>query len=347
MTHVNISHARLIGGIVALAELKLITSRCTLTGGAEWLDIFVLCPGIHLQQQAAVLANSGELPPTAAMTTGYVFRTENQAMVGYMQQAGRPGCLSTVKISPAKSEGQNTFSAMWTTGILSGLCYFIAVLVTVGTIVVMGAVFREWWTVAMLLLLVLARALNTFVFRQRSTLGWKGQPEPGVQGDLLVLLSQDRWVRLQGLVDDIKTVTSGQWLHDLTLLQSFVSTVATLLVFITAALSPSASVFGNIVTIGLLIVESGLLGLSNHFADGMVLYGRAIKAQGEPKPYPRRLALAEDLISQVGRDDWAVGLGMIKASDAKGVTTKDEGSTTKGEKTVPKEEEKKGVEVLL
>lgn len=342
MVHVDISHGSfsgLIGGIIALADFKIITSRCGLTGGATWLDMLVLCPGIHLQQQAADLANGGELPPTAAMTTGYVFRTENQATVGYLQRAGRPGCLSTVYVSEAKGGGQNPFSAMQTTGVLSNLCYLFAVVITVGTIVVMGAVFREWWTVGMLLLLVLARALNTFIFRQRSALGWKGQAEPGVHGDLLILLSQDRWIRMQGLVDDIKAVTSGQWLHDLTPPQSLISAIATLLVFITAALSPCASVFGNVVTIGLLIVESALLGLSNYLADGMLMYGKVMKVQGQPKQYARRLALAEDLISQMGRDDWAVGLGMIKASDAKG--------NTKDGKAAPTEEQKKGVEVLL
>ena len=347
MVHVNISQGsfnQLIGGLLALAEFKLITSRASLTGGASWLDMLVLCPGIHLQQQAADLANGGELPATAAMTTGYVFRTENQAIVGYLQRAGRPGCLSTIMVSEAKHGGQNPFAVMQTTGVLSGLCYFLAMLLTVGTIVVMGAVFREWWTLGMLLLLVLARALNTFIFRQRSTLGWKGQPEPGVQGDLLILLSQDRWIRMQGLVDDIKAVTSGQWLYDLTPLQSVISAVATLLVFMTAAVSPFASVFGNIIVIGLLLVESVLLGLSNYLADGMLMYGKVLKVQGEPKQYARRLALADDLISQTGRDDWAVGLGMIKPENAKGVTKKDGKSPEKDE---PTELEKKGKKVFL
>ncbi|KAF9525596.1 hypothetical protein CPB83DRAFT_859270 [Crepidotus variabilis] len=47
---------------------------------------------------------------------------------------------------------------------------------------------------------------------------WKRAREPGVKSDLLVLLSQDQWVRMKGIVDDLKAATSGQWLHDQTAL---------------------------------------------------------------------------------------------------------------------------------
>ncbi|KAF8418159.1 hypothetical protein EV426DRAFT_638573 [Tirmania nivea] len=307
------------GGIVALADLTTIATRCALTGGATWLDIFVLCPGIHLQQRAAELANQGELPPTAAMTSGYVFRTENQAMVGYLQRTGQAGHLSDAHVTLAKHEGrQNPFSAMSTIGVLSSLLYLAAVALTITTIVVMAVLFREWWTVGILLILCLARAMNTFVIRQRTVADWRGAPEEGY-GDLIILLSQDRWVRLRGLVDDLKAVTSGQWMRDMTPIQSFISAAATLLVYGTAALSSNASVFGNVVLMVLLFTETALLAFSNQLADGLLLHDRVVRIEGEPKKYSRRLEMAKELINETGRDDWAVGLGMILPSEAKGV----------------------------
>lgn len=345
MVSVNIGSFRVeAGGIVAIADLPTIASRSALTGGATWLDIFVLCPGIHLQQRAAELANQGELPPTAAMTTGYVFRTENQAMVGYLQRTGKAGHLSDAHVVMARHEGrQNPFSAMATTGVLSTLLYLAAVVLTVSTIVVMGAVFREWWTVGILLVLVLARAMNTWVIRQRMEADWKGAKEPGKYGDLIILLSQDRWVRLRGLVDDLKAVTSGQWLRDMTPLQSFTAAAATLLVYATAALSSNGTVFGNVVLMGLLFTETALLALSNELADGLLLHDRVVKIEGTPKKYQRRLDMTQELIREIGRDDWAVGLGMILPSQAKGVVDKERSVVL----VPPSEKELAGVQVLL
>ena len=69
----------------------------------------------------------------------------------------------------------------------------------------------------------------------------EGAPDPGVEGDLLVLLSQDHWVRMKGFVDDLKTVTSGQWLRDQTTIERFATAYATLLVYSAAALASNAS----------------------------------------------------------------------------------------------------------
>ncbi|KAL1961702.1 hypothetical protein VTN77DRAFT_1306 [Rasamsonia byssochlamydoides] len=94
-------------------------------------------------------------------------------------------------------------------------------------------VLGDWWGVFSLLVLMAARLCNVVVIRQRCRdVGWKGASEPGVRGDLLVLLSQDRWVRLQGAVDDLKAVTSGQWMRDRTFVEDILSALATLLVYL-------------------------------------------------------------------------------------------------------------------
>ena len=168
--------------------------------------------------------------------------------------------------------------------------------------------------------------MNTYVIRQRMVADWKGASEPGIYGDLIILLSQDRWVRLRGLVDDLKAVTSGQWLQDMTPAQSFIAAAATLLVYGTAALSSNASVFGNVVLMGLLFTETALLALSNQLADGLLLHDRVVRIEGEPRKYIRRLEMTKELIAETRRDDWAVGLGMILPSEAKGVVSKETGA---------------------
>ena len=84
-------------GLVALADLATISERTALTGSASFLDVFVLAPGIH-RQQAASQVNGGELPITGAMTSGYVFRVENQGTVSFLQKIGETGCLVTVRV---------------------------------------------------------------------------------------------------------------------------------------------------------------------------------------------------------------------------------------------------------
>lgn len=84
-------------GVIALADLTTIAERTALTGSASLLDILLLTPGIHLQQKASEI-NGGELPSTGAMTSGFVFRVENQATVAYLQKIGRTGSLVTVQV---------------------------------------------------------------------------------------------------------------------------------------------------------------------------------------------------------------------------------------------------------
>jgi len=298
------------GGLVALAELTTIAERTARIGSASWLDIFVVAPGIHLHQKSPELANGGgELPPTAALTSGYVFRVENQAMVGWLQSVGKTGNLVNVRVEKAKVTSNGFF--MSNGGPLSAIVYLFAPLLTVTTQVVL-AYYKEWWTFGVIGVLMLARAINVALIRRRSRSNWKGASEPGVLGDLLILLSQDRWIRMKGEVDDLKAVTSGQWLEDMTRVESYAAAAATLLVYVTVAFSVNASMFGNVMLMGLLLLDAGLLGLSNGLVRGLRLNQVVTRVVGEPKPYKRRLDLAMELIAETKRRDWAVGLGMVR-----------------------------------
>jgi hypothetical protein len=134
-------------------------------------------------------------------------------------------------------------------------------------------------------MLITARLLNTFVIRRRAKLTWKGALEPGKMGDLLVLLSQDRWVRIKGAVDDLKAVTAGQWLRDQTMVESFITAFATLLVYVSAAIAANASDVGSLTMASLLLVSVALLGLSNACTSNVKMFGRTLRVSDRPKAY--------------------------------------------------------------
>lgn len=300
-------------GLVALADLDAVCSRTALTGTSALLDCLVLCPGLHRQQDAPKL-NLGEYPICAAMTTGYVFRIENQATVTYLQKIARAGQLTQLSVS-APSKGSALLRAVydWQDGsIVSTVCYFACVALSVATVSLLISL-EDWWAVLATLILVLARLINVVVVQRRSVQGWKGEPEPDKKSDLIVLLSQDRWVRIQGDVNDVKAITSGEWLRQPTFFENGCVAFATLMVYLDAALAGNGTTIGKLVLLILLFGSAGLLGLCNEYTSALRMYGRSVKINGFRKKYQRRLHLAEDLVKETGRSDWAFKLDMLPA----------------------------------
>ncbi|MCJ1388586.1 hypothetical protein MMC18_001433 [Xylographa bjoerkii] len=303
-------------GLVALADLETIEERTALTGTSTYLDVFVLCPGIHRQQHATGL-NGSELPAVAALTSGYVFRVENPATVLFLQKIGKTGHLVNAEVSHVSgniSAWTDFQSAWWTpnSSFVSAASYLATIALTVMAIVFVILI-GDWWALTILSILMLSRLCNIVIVRRRSQVGWKGALEPGVNGDLLVLLSQDRWIRIKGTVDDLKAVISGQWMRDMTFAESSVAATATVLVYVDAALASNAQQIGKIALVVLLLLSAGLLGFSNDRIEALHMFGRSIKAVGQAKAYKRRRDLADELIEETGRKDWAIRLGMINA----------------------------------
>ncbi|KAK0436114.1 hypothetical protein EV421DRAFT_1892445 [Armillaria borealis] len=274
-------------GLVALADLRQVTVRTALSGTAWYSDALVLAPGMH-QQQSASEINCGEFPITGAMTSGYIFRVENPATVYYLQSIGVTGHLVTAHVDSYKRKRP--------------LRSFFALTLIV---VVSLALIRDWWALGVLGGFMVSRFINVVVIKLRDENRWKGKKESGVQGDLFILLCHDRWVRLQGSVDDLKAVTSGQWLRDLTTMESFAITCATMLVYVSAILAFNASPVGSLLIGFLLLSTAALLTLCNSLTG-------VIRRVGAPKKYERRLELANKLISEMnGRSDWAISMGLV------------------------------------
>lgn len=149
-------------GLIALADLSTLAKRTALTGTSVYLDALLLCPGIHKQQTASEL-NKSELPPTAALTSGYVFRTENQATVAYLQSVGITGSLVTLLVETEVREGIAKF---WTflfgpdDSVLGVFLLLVTRILTISGIVFM-IVIEDWWGLVLMLALVTAR-LSTY-----------------------------------------------------------------------------------------------------------------------------------------------------------------------------------------
>ncbi|KAK0184781.1 hypothetical protein F5146DRAFT_1144908 [Armillaria mellea] len=302
-------------GLVALADLSIVAVRTALTGSASPLDVFVLAPGMH-QQQSAEEVNRGEFPTTGSIINGYVFRVENPATVSYLQRIGRTGHLVAAQVSrhPSRDASLSLYDRLvqsfFVTGVPATLLYLLSTTLTVVVLTLLAAI-HDWWGFSVLAMLIGARAINVIVIRRRSkdSEEWKGAPEKG-PGDLLIILSKDRWVRLHGSLNDIKTVTAGEWLRDQSTVESFLVALATLLVYAAAALAGNASTMGSLLIACLLLCSAALLGLCNSWTRCLQMYDCIVQQDGISPRYWRRMAMVDALIRASGKSDWAYEMGL-------------------------------------
>ena len=232
---------------------------------------------------------------------------ENPATVHFLRRVGRTGCLTNLKVSAQASPSRFLPTR---DEALASLGYYATIGCSVFAAQKLYAL-DDIWGLFFISNLILVRLINFVVLRRRSQPGWFGAPEPGVQGDLFSLLSQDRWVRIRGPVDDLKALTSGTWLSEPTTLETFFGAVAKLLIYANVAVAGHATDAGVLIIVSMLLLNGGLLAFDNLRIQRLSMYGRTMEAVGEPKRYFRRRDLAEQLIKESGRDDWAVAMGLI------------------------------------
>ncbi|GJE93696.1 hypothetical protein PsYK624_098570 [Phanerochaete sordida] len=303
-------------GLVALADLDTIARRTALTGSASFLDVLFIAPGIHCQQEATNV-NGGEYPETAAMHNGYVFRVENPATVSYLQRVGEPGHLVTVYVSEDEPVGlTGLFGVLMSSEPVATTLFFLGIAANIVVITLLGRI-RDFWALGVIGMLMLARVLNAIVIKLRQAKnGFKGATEDGdKEGDLLILLSQDRWIRMQGRVRDIKVVTAGQWLREPEKGESFAVAFGTLLVYGSAALAGNASTVGSLLVGLLLLFSVGVLGLVNAATNSFHMFGRTVKVIKKSPPYARRLKMVEEMLEVHPKRDWAVNMRLMKGDE--------------------------------
>ncbi|KAK8005305.1 hypothetical protein PG990_011342 [Apiospora arundinis] len=191
------------GGVIALADLSTIAQRTAIAGGSSWLDALLLAPGLHYQQAADALANSGSSGmdsggPGASPSYAAIERLKegktstynitNPATVRYLQRvaaaAQRDGYPVMVDVGTLperrywstgrgrRSVGQR--ANIWKDqpadlGWISHLLYLASPILTVAAFIFM-ILLQEWWGVGLLLALMLSRVLNIWVIKQRAKL---------------------------------------------------------------------------------------------------------------------------------------------------------------------------------
>ena len=303
--------------ILLLASPSTITPLHTYTalaGRPTWLDSLMFCLGMQAALTPPSL-NEGEYPAVAAMTTGYVFRVENQATVMYLQRIGRTGHLTTLDVSPVAARAKRPrYLPGWYT------IMYLPLIVPAHALFIHAPLAFDKFFLGSTLLLLVSRLLSVASLRARTVPSWHGEAEPGVKGDLLILLSEDRWVRMKGAVDDLKAVTSGSWLSrpQYPMLCDFAEWMSRALAYIAVVALADATDRGKVVLVLFTFVAHGMLAVHNALIKELVMNDRRVKISQEPgsvKEYPRRLVMARDLVREMGRFDFAIRLGMINPDD--------------------------------
>src|SRR5690606_19332406 len=137
------------------------------------------------------------------------------------------------------------------------------------------------------------------------------------KGSLIVLLSQDRWVILRGLINDLKAVTSGEWLREATAFEGALTTFATMLVYIAPIFMANATSYGALFFLALMSLTTACIGLSNALANGITMKKcRIWVSKSQPRRFPRRLVMVDHLekhycTKETGKD-WAFQMGLIR-----------------------------------
>jgi hypothetical protein len=109
---------------------------------------------------------------------------------------------------------------------------------------------------------------------------------------------------------------SGQWLRDQRNVEGWMTALATLAVYLAAALVSNATQFGKILILVHLGGSAGLLAVANSATKNiLVMHGHSLAVQGSRSKYQRRKELILELIKETGRYDWALSMDVIKEED--------------------------------
>lgn len=283
------------------------------------MDMLFIAPGIHCQRDASLI-NNGENPCAGSTRTGYVFRIENQATVNFLQGVSATGKLTTVTVSRVP-RGRSLFLDLFNAYPCVSALYLLGVALTLIIIALLAAA-RDWWGLSVLGMLIGARILNVVVIKRRAKEGWKGAREE-LHPDkrmtkILVVLSQDRWVLLDGDTNDIKRATAGQWLREESPVEKGAVSFATLLVYLSAAFCGNASTVGSLLLACLLLFSAGIIGICNGLmADEMRMYDLLLRPEDlKPLEFAKRGKMAAWVIRGASRDDWAIRMGLIIEEDS-------------------------------
>lgn len=135
------------------------------------------------------------------------------------------------------------------------------------------------WASGLLVALMVSRALNIFVIKQRSRTRPQVLPPPSSQPiqpaatsrmtQYIIDVDPDTTAILRGLSADLQALTTTVWLLPKTRVEGYLEATAKVLVYLVAACSGNVTQAGNLVMLLLVLASAGLPALSNAQVKGL------------------------------------------------------------------------------
>ncbi|KAJ4126002.1 hypothetical protein NW765_001780 [Fusarium oxysporum] len=287
-------------GLLALADLRTISRRTALTGGASWIDSLVLAPGLHYQQACDDLEREAPIGLIALSTQTLdqmQYAVKNTMTASYLKSLVKDGAENIItldvgldtpwdvvkivgkvirkpRISDEEDDDEDheDWASLSDVDWLSHLLYLVSPLITSTSIAFM-VIFEDWWGLAILLTLISSRILNIWAIKQRMT-----HSEPSPQESYHDRIHRRSWRRTQRASTWSRCRLTGSCYSCLAAYAvnsgGYLEAAAKLMVYMSAALGGNMTQAGAIVLIGLLLTSAALLGLSNAHARGFRMHGR-------------------------------------------------------------------------
>ncbi|KAK0229175.1 hypothetical protein EDD85DRAFT_138137 [Armillaria nabsnona] len=238
---------------------------------------------------------AGEVSVPGATRIGDPFpsRIDNPTTLDFLRNAGRSGYLIDARVSLSPlfdlnlSPSNRHLRYLSVVGLPATVLHILCPTLTVTAAVFLGCI-RDWWALGVLMTLVISRLIDLVVAMRRSTQDLSGEPGVG-EYDLLIRLSQDRWIRLRGMEVDLRAVIACQGMRPRSTMEGFTVFIGTVSAYLAVALFPNASPVGCWVIVCLVFSSSIFVALRNSLMPCLQTVGRVVRVVGEPRRYEERL----------------------------------------------------------
>ncbi len=276
----------------------------------SFIDAFSLAFNMHGPQlPSSIYACDVSVPGATRVGDSPPSHVENPTTSRFLQNIGRSGYLVNAKVSlssspyPQLSPLNRHLRSSFVAGVPATLLCILSPTLTVIAAVFLACI-QDLWALGLLMTFVNSKMINLVVARHRSVQDLSG--EPGGEYDLLIRLSQDRWIRLQGAEADLRTVVACQGLRVQSGMEGCAVSFGTISVYLAVALSPNVSPVGSLVIIFLVFCSSIFMALYNSLTPCLQTLNRVVRVEGEPTRYEERI-----LQGNTGGDERGVVVSMI------------------------------------
>jgi hypothetical protein len=247
--------------------------------------VLVLAPGLHYQQNAERLGeprSGSPVPEVTNLHTGAISRVTNTATIHYLQRIERTNRTVTIDVGIASRHTSTHLHGPRSKILqsesppgskISAMLYALSPLLTLIAII-LAITIEDFWALGLILALMLARAMNVWIIRQRV----KDEPPPSHHPNehqcWWILIDEEHRICLRGLRHDLEAITTGSWMRAKTAVQDWMEAAAKIDVYLVAVFSGNQTQSGDIILMVLLGSSAALLALSNYFATSFQMNGR-------------------------------------------------------------------------